>query len=342
MVEMVDLEQGAAATSLGARIVRYEDLVPCLNAFIDTRTPGSESKENFTIIGPGVSENPNQYVHIAEPHGFNIGGARQPPACVNSQHSHDTAETFVVHSGQWTFTFGEHGTDSHVEAGPGDIVSFPTRAFRGFANIGDEVGFLWSVLGGDDPGRVTWAPKVFELAQDFGLQLLENGALIDKAAGEEPPAGVRPMAPTCAADVAALAHIDQARANTLVVRSDHFGASGQGLGAFPGVVETPLIGSSAPAEGLDAGPLDWQHGYVARRLDLEEGAHIPNHRRDAPEILFVHKGSVAITVDDAGETLGEGDTITIPVGAVRSFASAKSAVVFAVRGGDAPGAANLI
>ena len=80
------------------RVVRYADLRPCYNAFIDTRTPGSEAKENFTIIGPGVSENPEQHVHIAEPHGFNIGGARQPPGCVNSQHSHDTAEVFVAHT----------------------------------------------------------------------------------------------------------------------------------------------------------------------------------------------------------------------------------------------------
>mgnify|MGYP006923740189 CR=1 FL=1 len=73
------------------RVVRYGDLEPCYDAFIDTRTPGSDKKENFTIIGPGVSENPNQHVHITEPHGFNIGAARQPPGCVNSQHSHDTA-----------------------------------------------------------------------------------------------------------------------------------------------------------------------------------------------------------------------------------------------------------
>jgi hypothetical protein len=49
-----------------ARLVRYVDLRPCYNAFIDCRSPGSEAKENFTIIGPGVSENPDQYVHIAE------------------------------------------------------------------------------------------------------------------------------------------------------------------------------------------------------------------------------------------------------------------------------------
>ncbi|MEZ5789895.1 MAG: hypothetical protein R3D34_03560 [Nitratireductor sp.] len=41
-----------------ARIVRYGDLKPCKTAFIDAHTPGSDQKENFTIIGGGVSESP--------------------------------------------------------------------------------------------------------------------------------------------------------------------------------------------------------------------------------------------------------------------------------------------
>ena len=73
--------------NLESRVVRYADLKPCTNAFVDTRTPGSDRKENFTIIGPGVSENPNQHVHVPEPHGFNIGAARQPGGCLTSQHS---------------------------------------------------------------------------------------------------------------------------------------------------------------------------------------------------------------------------------------------------------------
>ena len=57
-------------TDLSQRLIRYADLKPCLNAFVDTRSPGSDRKENFTLIGPGVSENPGQHVHIAERHGI--------------------------------------------------------------------------------------------------------------------------------------------------------------------------------------------------------------------------------------------------------------------------------
>jgi hypothetical protein len=72
--------------------------VPCRTAYIDTRTLGSIERENFTIIGCGVSEAADQLVHISEKHGFNIGAARQAFGCVNSQHNRDTAGVFVVHS----------------------------------------------------------------------------------------------------------------------------------------------------------------------------------------------------------------------------------------------------
>ena len=37
-------------------IVRHGDLIPDRSAFIDAHTPGSNLKENYTIIGDGVSE----------------------------------------------------------------------------------------------------------------------------------------------------------------------------------------------------------------------------------------------------------------------------------------------
>ena len=88
--------------NLNDRLVRYGELIPCKTAFIDTHTPGSNQKENFSIIGSGVSENPDQHVHIKIPHGFNIGAAGQPPKCHNSLHSHRTAEVFFVF---WGFGF---------------------------------------------------------------------------------------------------------------------------------------------------------------------------------------------------------------------------------------------
>ena len=268
------------------RVVRYADLEPCYDAFVDCRTPGSEAKENFTIIGPGVSENPAQHVHIAEPHGFNIGGARQPPGCVNSQHSHNTAEVFVVHTGTWRFDLGEHGDDAQIVLYPGDTISLPTGMFRGFTNVGEDTGFLWSVLGGDNPGRVLWAPKVFEMAKDFGLVLLENGRLVNTQAGETLPADIAPMPQTSPGQVAALTRLTPEQAARIVVRK-------QAASAL-------LIGPGAP--------LGWPHGFTLERLVVtgrvagKAGRHV----------LFVHEGSVLIDSADGPVKLGPGDTMTVP------------------------------
>ena len=298
--------------ALTDRVVRYGDLQPCYNAFVDSRTPGSSAKENFTIIGPGVSENPAQYVHIAEPHGFNIGGARQPPNCVNSQHSHDTAEVFVVHTGHWRFDLGEHGDDARVECGPGDVISLPTNAFRGFTNIGDDAGFLWAVLDGDDPGRVLWAPNVFDLAVDHGLLLLDSGRLVDTAAGEAIPEGATPMPRTSAGQVAALRRYTDAEAERLVSRD----RTGHG--------ESAVIGPDAPLPPV--------RGFTLSRLDFAAGATSRPTTLPHAEVVFVHAGSLAVEVDGATVDLGRGDTLTVPRGAPRHYRAAAGATAFIVRG----------
>ena len=301
------------------RVVRYADLRPCLNAFIDTRNPGSEAKENFTIIGPGVSENPAQHVHIAEPHGFNIGGARQPPGCVNSQHSHDTAEVFIVHTGRWRFTLGEEGSDASVECGPGDVISLPTGMFRGFSCVpqheGDaEPAYLFAVLGGDDPGRVLWAPYVFDMAENFGLVLLANGDLVDTTAGQQVPANIDRMPRTSPEQVERLHVPTNAEAEDLVVRHD----------AGEGTYAEAIIG--------EAGPLDWQHGFFVDRLVIQPGEEIIPLAPEAPEVLFVQQGALKVSWADGELELGEGDTMTVPIGLDRRLSSSGGCIAFLVSG----------
>ncbi|PRY26098.1 quercetin dioxygenase-like cupin family protein [Aliiruegeria haliotis] len=181
-------------TSMDHRIVRYGDLKPCKTAFIDAHTPGSDQKENFTIIGGGVSESADQHVHITETPGFNIGAAGQPPKCRNSLHSHTTAEVFFVLKGRWRFFWGRYGTAGEFIAEEGDIFNIPTGIFRGFENVGTDYGMIMAVLGGDDAGGgVTWAPQVIEDAAEHGLVLAESGRLYDTKKGEVLPDGVKPM-----------------------------------------------------------------------------------------------------------------------------------------------------
>ncbi|TLP58507.1 cupin [Parasedimentitalea maritima] len=181
-------------SSITDRIVRYGDLQPCKTAFIDAHTPGSDQKENFTIIGGGVSESPDQHVHLSDKIGFNIGAAGQPPKCRNSLHTHTTAEVFFVLKGRWRFFWGRYGTAGEFVAEEGDIFNIPTGIFRGFENIGTDYGMIMAVLGGDDAGGgVTWAPQVIEDAQAHGLILGENGVLYDSKKGDSLPHNVNPM-----------------------------------------------------------------------------------------------------------------------------------------------------
>ncbi len=334
-------EPGPSKRAIAERLVRYSELRPCTTAFIDTRTPGSVAKENFTIIGPGVAENPDQHVHIEIPHGFNVGGARQPPNCVNSQHSHETAEVFVVHSGKWAFCLGPDMEDGEVVLGPGDTVSIPVHVFRGFKNIGDDVGFLFAVLGGDDPGHVTWAPYVFDNAKEYGLILLEDGSLVDTTQGETIPAGKRPMPPTTDADVARLKRLTAGEMSGCVLAHDRLRpASPAGL---PEIAESPIIGAASPEEGLDAGRMDWPHGFHLRHIAIAPGSETAQHTRAEEEVILMHKGQLHVRVAGTGIDIGPGDVFTVPVGAPRRFANRGDDIVeaYVVRGGDRPRAATL-
>lgn len=322
---------------LNARLVRYADLIPCTTAFVDTRTPGSEGKENFTIIGPGVSESPDQHVHIDIPHGFNIGGARQPPNCVNSQHSHETAEVFVVHSGRWAFYLGENAETAEVILEPGDVISVPIHVFRGFENVGDGVGFLFAVLGEDDPGRVTWAPYVFEAAKRNGLVLLEDGSLVDLTRGETVPEGAAVMPPTTAEDVARLKQMDTAALRRCVVRGTEFQPVEQSLLTAADVAEVPIIGT-ARSDGMDSAKLDWSHGFQLRKVVLQPGSETAVHARPQEEVVFTHRGALSLTVGGVDFELGPGDVMTIPVNLPRQFrnSATETCELYAVDGGDNP------
>ena len=203
---------------LQERLIRYKDLMPCKAAFIDAKTPGSDLKDNYSIIGGGVSESKHQKVNLTEKHGFCIGAAGQPPNITNSPHSHFTAEVFMVFSSSWRF-YWNNDCKSETVLHPGDIISLPTNMFRGFENVGNEYGMIFSILGHDDAGGgVVWLPRVIEDAKGYGLILLENGKLVDTTIGETIPDGMKPMPPLTKAQ---LSEIDQytpeQMADTLVV-----------------------------------------------------------------------------------------------------------------------------
>lgn len=326
--------------AINERLVRYADLRACRTAFIDTRTPGSTEKENFTIIGPGVSESADQFVHIRQRHGFNIGGARQPFGCVNSQHSHDTAEVFVVHSGHWRLHFGPNKEDGSLDIGPGDVASVPIHMFRGFSKLDEGKGFLWMPLGQDDPGKVTWAPAVFTAAEGHGLKLTKGGRLIDTSSGTHELKEVELEAPP---DEESLSHLKTPPLDKLrecILRADEMKPNLSSPLAADGVYEAGIIVPRQTSDAFPAGPIAgwWPHDLNLRRLTLETGAYVPLHARKEVEVLFIQSGTLEVSWEAGSLLMGAGDTLSVPIGLMHAFRNTASvpAVIFVVRGTEDP------
>ncbi|WP_162651511.1 cupin domain-containing protein [Lentilitoribacter sp. Alg239-R112] len=280
------------------RIVRYGELKPCKTAFIDAHTPGSDQKENFTIIGGGVSESPDQHVHIKETPGFNIGAAGQPPKCRNSLHTHTTAEVFFVLKGRWRFFWGRWGDAGEVVLEEGDIFNIPTGVFRGFENIGTDYGMIMAVLGGDDAGGgVDWAPQVIEDASGHGLVLGENGKLYDTKKGQNLPDDIKPMPLMTKEELAKIPE----PSTPDVVRD--FVARYWDLMALSDKQPVKVIGDGALLQdkpGFDIELLS-RHSISTERYALE------NH-----EILMIMRGHWKLTWDGGESILAPGDTCAVP------------------------------
>jgi mannose-6-phosphate isomerase-like protein (cupin superfamily) len=298
---------------MDARIVRYGELRPCKTAFIDAHTPGSDQKENFTIIGGGVSESPDQHVHIRETPGFNIGAAGQPPKCRNSLHVHRTAEVFFVLSGRWRFFWGRYGKAGEVTLEEGDIINIPTGIFRGFENIGTDYGMIMAVLGGDDAGGgVIWAPQVIEDAKAHGLVLGKNGKLYDTKKGERVPEAIGAMP---------LLTADELRAypepTTAEVVPKHV-ARYWDLMALSDRQPARVIG--------DKGKLRDRPGFEVELLSRSSIPTTP-YALDRHEVLMPMRGHWRLSWDGGTTVLNPGDTAAIPPGLRHALAPAMTGEV---------------
>ena len=165
--------------NITTRLAKFEDLVPSTIPFVEGKLKGHQDRKNYSVIGPGVSEDAKQNVKIAEAHGFNIGAVSAAPMNGSGLHSHTTAEVFIIHSGAWRFYWGVDGTEGEVILYKGDVASFPTNMFRGFQNVSDEEALMFVVLGENDPGVITWTPKLLKEAKKSGMVLLDDNSLID-------------------------------------------------------------------------------------------------------------------------------------------------------------------
>jgi len=304
----------------GKRTIRRGEFVSCTQAFIDCWMPGSETKENYSMIGPGVTQNPDQVVNLREPHGFNIGAAAMPHGVTNNLHLHFTAEVFLNFNGDWRLRWGNGGTDGEHVSHRGDIVSIPTWVFRGFTNEGPDDGWLFTVLGGDDTGGIIWDPAIIRSAGEQGLYLTRDSVLIDTSTGSAAPTPDQRIAPMSDADLAGLERWPVEKMAERVIGLDSVGWSEHaflcstlpGGGAHYG----PVIGPGMSEDRRQQAPITNPHQFCVGWLRATEGDGLLEHTLDVSSVVIVYQGQMRVVIDDEDQTpdgpLEAYDMVSIP------------------------------
>lgn len=307
------------------RVIEPCDFVADTAAFIDVRLPRSAGKASYSFIGPGVSQNQDQTVNLNVPHGFNIGAASMASGVVNSQHLHFTAEVFICTRGRWRVAIGEH-REQTLELDAGTIFSTPTWVFRGFENIGDDDGWLYTVLGGDDTGGIIWAPDVLRAAAETGLYLRPDYTVIDGIDGLSTNDVVQPLEP------AQLASVDRYNDHELAARavrqedlmwSDRSLLSNVVAGHASAMA--PVIGHGMTEDRLHRAPITSAHGFSVEWLKLPPGSSTGLHRHQQNQVVILIDGSWDIGVNRGQHALhtrpAQGSVVSVNSGAWRDISN---------------------
>lgn len=325
------------ASEAERRLIRRSQYVSCAEAFIDCRRPGSMPKENYAMIGPGVTQNATQVVNLKELHGFNIGAAAMPHGITNNLHIHFTSEVFICARGEWLLRWGNGGKDGEIVMRAGDIACMPTWIFRGFTNIGPDDGWLFTCLGGDDTGGIIWDPAILREAGAHGLWLTAENELIETApgAGEPsgalagPPAGLALMPELQAADIAALKKYSVAEmAARILPRAarDFAPATLDGVIEQFGAEWAPVIGYGLTQRRQHRPAVADPQGFSIEWLRLAPGKRSPPFCVTEKMVVILIEGDgLEVAFNDAAApvrvTMNAWDTLSVPGGVKRAFAN---------------------
>ena len=298
------------------RFIPFSSLRYSTEAFIDYRIPGCAPKKNYALIGPGVSQNPNQPVNLREKHGFQVGGVAMPPGKTNPPHMHFTAEVFICTKGRWDLQWGFNPDPLKAQIGPGDIASVPTWIYRGFQNVGDDEGFMFTALGQDDTGGILWGPQTLQAAQAQGVHLTEDYRIIDEQLGqswdEQTMRRLQPMTPE---EIAQLRPWSQQQMGQRVVRHAELQWSSRALldAALTGCGAqlAPVIGYGLSEDRDHQAPIGNAHGFSIEWLKIPAGGQVSLHRLACKQVLTVHRGTVAIEVSN--QAPGPADTEVVAI-----------------------------
>ena len=289
------------------RLAKFEDLIPSTLPFVEGKLEGHKERKNYSIVGPGVAEDSKQFVKIAMPHSFNLGAVSALPKNGSGLHSHTTAEVFIIYSGKWRFYWGAEGKDETILSA-GDIISMPTNMFRGFENAGNKEGLIFVVLGGDDPGIITWVPSVLEKAKQTGMALLNDNSLIDLSINDIPK-NKSLLEPISSEEIK---KFDNYKLNELEKyickfsdRTNYENKINENFNLIQ------ILGDTF--QGKKFNPIINQNtGFNLSTLKAKKGK-LENLKFLKPTIMFSQKGSWQIKIDDFLMKLNARDTISIPI-----------------------------
>ena len=330
------------------RLIAFDGLRYTTEAFIDYRIPGCGPKKNYALIGPGVSQNPNQPVSLREKHGFQVGGVAMPPGTRNPPHMHFTAEVFICTKGHWDLHWGFNPDALKAGIGPGDIASVPTWIYRGFQNTGDVEGFMFTALGRDDTGGILWGPDTLEAARQQGVHLTQDYRIIDEQLGQKWDDSQRRLQPMTPAEIAALRAWTPEQMARRVVRFADLDWSTRALldATMPGcgAQMAPVIGLGMTQERDHAAAVVNSHGFSIEWLKLPAGGGVSRHRLQDKQVLIVYQGAVEIAVESGSAVVptvargstGGWDSFAMPAGCWRSYRNQgdTDAVVLVMTPGD--------
>lgn len=331
------------------RTIRRNELVSCNAAFIDCRTPGSDKKENYALIGNGVSQNSGQVINLQEDHGFNIGAAAMPNGVTNSLHMHFTAEVFLNFRGTWRFRWGRDGKGGEYVSKVGDIITVPTWIFRGFTNDGQDDGWLFTALGQSDTGGIIWGPSVLNEAEGHGLYLTSDNRLIDTIAGDPLPDDgelIRPMPEDMVESLRSYSP-EEMRARITTSEDRVFSERPFLCSDLPGGgAHLAAVIGYGMAEDRDLAPrVTNPHSFSVAWLRAREGEGMLRHWHAEPQVLIIKSGVWSVTLnegpDEVQVTLYPEDTFSVPPNAWRIFRmeelteDAEFGELVVINGGDA-------
>lgn len=327
------------------RTILRSQWVPCKGAFIDCKHPGSQLKDNYSFIGIGVSQNPDQVVNLSEPHGFSFGAAGMPKGVTNNLHLHFTSETFINFGGTYRIRWGVGGQDGEYVSNDGDVICVPQWIFRGFTNEGPDDGILLTVLGRDETGGIIWDPSVLEAAAGWGLFLTPDNRLVDTETGAQRPDLV--IEPMSAEQIALLDRIplEGMRERVSTIADRRFEPSALLCAAVPGgAVELDLVIGYGITENRRQAPrISEPQSFSLAWLRASQDQAMLRHRHRQTQVVTGRTGRWAVTLGAPGHSevvqLGRLDSLSIPPDTWREFRCIEAgpdgtAELLVVTGGD--------